>query len=76
LSGWNGWKINGSGTIQRKSGSPANSRAVRTQQLWFAVGEPLQGNEKANVIAEEIRNTGKNADELKSEIAFLFSCVP
>ena len=31
---------------------------------------------KANLIAEQIRNAGKNAGELKSEIAFLFSCVP
>jgi hypothetical protein len=33
---------------------------------------------KANLIAEELRNAGmqENADGVKSEIVFLFSCVP
>ena len=47
------------------SGSSASLLANRPKKM-----------KKANLIAEQIRNAGKNAGKLKSQIAFLFSCVP
>ena len=40
------------------------------------LANPHKKMKEANLIAEQIRNAGKNAGKLKSQIAFLFSCVP